>query len=94
MKKAKYFTVLGCVSLMAFAQNDFESNMITNENTLEKMTFKNELFIKPNSINNDTINRTKVHYSFSIGPLYLQIMQNSLELNPHLEGLLDLNTSR
>jgi hypothetical protein len=67
MKKAKYFTVLGCISLMAFAQNSFESNMITNENTPEKMTFKNELFIKPNSINNDTINRTKVHYSFSIG---------------------------
>ena len=51
---------------MAFAQNNFESNLLDNENISKKMIFGNELLIEPNSIS-DTLNKSKVHYSFSIG---------------------------
>lgn len=75
MKKAKYIIILALIPLMSFAQYDIENSITTNEISLKRMTFNEELFTEPKSETNlqelksfnDSIKKTIFHWDVSIG---------------------------
>ncbi|MEQ3796445.1 hypothetical protein AAFP94_14750 [Flavobacteriaceae bacterium MJ-SS4] len=70
------FVIIVFIPFLGFVQNDFENGVVVNENTLEIITFKDELFIEQSKSEtklrelksiNDTIKKRKVHYDVSLG---------------------------